>query len=721
MRASTKNLDRLRDARLIVAILGVALVVRLLYLQQLMATPLADSFGLDAAYYLETAQRIAAGDWLGSEVFFFGPFYPYWLALVGGATGFSPLALRLAQIVIGVLTTFLLYWIGARCFGRRTAGVAALAFAVYGMAIYYDNQILMTGWVTALLLVVVADLLATEAHSRWWRPAVSGALLGVAALTRASVLASAPVALGWLAWRWSGSAGRGRRLCTYVLGLAAVLGLTATRNRVVGDDWVLVTSNGGLNFYIGNYAGAPGTYQGLDRVAESLGRQVSVDVSWMKDDPTGKTVAEAATGRPLRPSEVSRFYLGRTLDAIAAAPGSFLRTLGRKALLFWNAHEIAQIDDPELHKQLIPLWRWPLLEFGVAGPLALLGLILAWRAAPGVRLLQWVTLAYAASVVLFFVTSRYRAPIVPVLLLFASHATWWLFDRLRARRAGRPLLAALLVLGLSAALIHLDLARTDPAAPMIHLGIAQAKDGDLESAIGSFERAVQAVPGDPTSRYNLAAGYLKGGRFEEAAKTFGELVRRKPTSTRAWLGLAQALESTGAVAEAERALYGAETQATADAGVLAERARLNLRLERPDSALAIAERGIQQFPEHPRSWEALTRTQLVTGRTGIALVSARRAFELGSQDPLLLLELARLELESGNAAGSRAALAAAGTVAPGAPFVHDGWVRFYVAEGKRDSATVALAALRRAGAKPVHIEALEQLLEEQVGPGEGRN
>jgi hypothetical protein len=74
---STEPTDRW-PLRLIVA----AVAVRLVVFGQYLASPLKGFHRLDQTYYLAWARRIAAGDWLGSEVFEQGPLYPYLLAIV---------------------------------------------------------------------------------------------------------------------------------------------------------------------------------------------------------------------------------------------------------------------------------------------------------------------------------------------------------------------------------------------------------------------------------------------------------------------------------------------------------------------------------------------------------------------------------------------------------------------------------------------------------------
>jgi len=68
-------------------VFALALVLRLAYLWQwrdsaLFSTPIGD-----ARAYLEWARAIAAGDWLGHEVFYQAPLYPYFLAVVLKLTG----------------------------------------------------------------------------------------------------------------------------------------------------------------------------------------------------------------------------------------------------------------------------------------------------------------------------------------------------------------------------------------------------------------------------------------------------------------------------------------------------------------------------------------------------------------------------------------------------------------------------------------------------------
>ena len=63
-------------------IFAVALAVRLVHIWQIKPSPFFDILLGDANGYDQWAQRLAAGDWVGSEVFYQAPLYPYFLGLI---------------------------------------------------------------------------------------------------------------------------------------------------------------------------------------------------------------------------------------------------------------------------------------------------------------------------------------------------------------------------------------------------------------------------------------------------------------------------------------------------------------------------------------------------------------------------------------------------------------------------------------------------------------
>ena len=83
-------------------IFGAAFLLRLLYLNQVETIPLFYQPAGDGRGYDEWAQRIAAGDWLGTGVFYQAPLYPYFLGVLQTLVGHDLWFVRLVQIALGL-------------------------------------------------------------------------------------------------------------------------------------------------------------------------------------------------------------------------------------------------------------------------------------------------------------------------------------------------------------------------------------------------------------------------------------------------------------------------------------------------------------------------------------------------------------------------------------------------------------------------------------------
>src|SRR5436190_14387810 len=113
------------------AIFATALAVRLVHVWQIRASPFFSVLLGDSRGYDEWAQRIAAGDWIGREVFYQAPLYPYLLGVIYAVAGHSLLFARIVQTLIGSASCALLARAGARLFSERVGIAAGLMLALY--------------------------------------------------------------------------------------------------------------------------------------------------------------------------------------------------------------------------------------------------------------------------------------------------------------------------------------------------------------------------------------------------------------------------------------------------------------------------------------------------------------------------------------------------------------------------------------------------------------
>ncbi|MBV8199617.1 MAG: glycosyltransferase family 39 protein, partial [Acidobacteria bacterium] len=516
----------------IAVILAVALALRLAHWAAVRRAPFIGQLAMDSWEYDRWAREIAGGDWLGHGrgVFFQAPLYPYLLAILFAVVGPRLDAAYLAQIGLSVAGCYALYRAGRAMAGEREGLAAAALAAVYGPFLFYDVQLLkesLAVTVACFLLWALAaagalpgppapgtgDLrTAAESPSPASRPAavgpwlLAGSLLGILAVLRENALLVAPFLLP-LAWS-AGAPGeplarRAGRTGAFLAGIALVLAPVALRNGLVGGDFLPTTSQGGVNFYIGNNPRADGTYRPI-----VPGKQTP-----QLEQREPARIAEQHLGRRLAPAEVSRYWLGRALAWARARPGDFLRLTLHKLGMFWSWYEWPDAVDYYYIRGLSSVYRLPLLEFGGVTLLAAFGLgFLGGRARRLAPALLFAG-AWMVSTVAFFLFARYRLPAVPALLLLAALPVAALVEAAQAWWRGRaielspedgrgaPRRPALRVLGLglvvAAAIVLPRLAGFEPRLDLVsfNLGRLAEERGDAALAERHYQAALAADPG----------------------------------------------------------------------------------------------------------------------------------------------------------------------------------------------------------------------------------
>src|SRR5688572_18071002 len=162
----------------------IALAVRLPYLVALGRTPFLAHPTLDPRLYDGWAQRIAAGEWLGREVFFANPLYPYWLGVLYAVFGRNLWLVHLLQHVLGSVMAALLAWLGIRLWDRRVGWVAGLGAAFYAPFVFHEGTLMIES--VAPFLATVALALAVIAGERRtaWTSLAAGFAGGIFVLAR---------------------------------------------------------------------------------------------------------------------------------------------------------------------------------------------------------------------------------------------------------------------------------------------------------------------------------------------------------------------------------------------------------------------------------------------------------------------------------------------------------------------------------------------------------
>ena len=222
-----------------------ALIIRLIYIFELRHTPLVTVLIGDGKQYDAWAQQIAGGQWIGTEVFYQTPLYPYFLAVVFKCAGHSLFTVRLIQAVLGAASCLLLGLAARRFFNQTTAMLAAAILAIYPPAIFFDGLIQKSSLDLFLICGLLATLAEFVSRRNWIWLALAGITLGAFTLNRENARVLYPVILIFLLI-YSRDEVWAKRLAwsaVFTAAIALVLLPVGYRNYRVAGEFLVSTSN----------------------------------------------------------------------------------------------------------------------------------------------------------------------------------------------------------------------------------------------------------------------------------------------------------------------------------------------------------------------------------------------------------------------------------------------------------------------------------------------
>jgi len=505
---------------------------------------------LDSQHYADIARAIAEGRGAGDGAYVMSPLYPYFLSLFIGADGeLAVWWVRGVQMGSGVISCLLItslarhtaeHWGG----GILAGWIAGITSAVYGPLIHYETSILvevMQGFtfILALWMLVVLRARFTQRAAQiaiWFG---AGLLLGLAAGFRPVALLMVAISvLVFLFIEWLQSKSFRKILLPCLLlcigTSCAVLPFTI-RNYVVAKEFVLLSAYGGMNFWIGNHKAATGLFNTPPDYGFAL-------------DPIGVEVARKNTGMELSQKEASAWWSDRALTDIKEDPVRWLGLYGRKMFLFLHHREIPQLGndfhwfEKKAWPLQFPLNALPLLLLALTFPVTLL---LVQREALTKILLpySWL-LVYIAGISLFFITGRYRTPIMPVVFVLASaHGAILIQQLFSAKKYMISMVMIIALLLLTFVLTKtFNQSRWLPASSLV-TGLVERQQGMAAFNQKKFNEAEQwyrkslAIKDNAITRGNLANALKAQGKINEAEKEYLKALEAAPKDHVAWYNL----------------------------------------------------------------------------------------------------------------------------------------------------------------------------------------
>ncbi len=526
MSTSRQKLIKPSGYPLLIVIL-IAAAVRADYLFEYWFLPDWIQLTVDNWYHWNWAQTIVDGNLLGDTTYFRAPFYVFCLAAIKAVFGDSLLAARLFGTVAGLASVWLTFLLGQLLFNRRAGLLAAGLHALYPVLIYFESELLLDSLFMLLVQITVYRFLVWLESEDPRDIFYVGLACSLAAITRPTVLVAVPVVLLAMIWACRRN-GYLRQAIPFVIGLALFVGPVFARNLAVAHDPVLVSSQAGVNLYIGNNAEADGFTAALP---EPMGR------NWQLRQV--EKVAEDDLARQLKPGEVSTYWRGKAVDWVWSDPGRFAELYATKALFQFDNREISNNRSLTPFFQRITVLKYNPLSFGIILPFAVMGFVFGIKRNRGLLFVLILILLYIAAVSLFFYNSRFRLPLMPFYLVAAAGGGLCLLRGIREKKRS-------ILIGLAAAVTAAAFSFCSPVRPpravstdhLVSRGLHLFGQQEYRAALEQFREVLRSDSTLPEANLNVGSCFFRMGIGDSAEVYYRREITHNPQRHKAYQNLA---------------------------------------------------------------------------------------------------------------------------------------------------------------------------------------
>ncbi|GHC06275.1 hypothetical protein [Cerasicoccus arenae] len=399
-------------------------------------TPMGAHPVLDGKENLQLAWGIADGI-LANEPFYRAPVYPLAISLgmgLGLPEFLWPDFARLINLVAWLTSLWLVSRLAMELWcNERAALLATGVWALYPVGLFFLGDPLD---ITLSIALLLGGLDRATAFLRTASPQsalATGFLLALAALTRPqmwSVALAIPIILAVLAIsfhrqgdvdiiqpgekplkpppRWP--------VVLTLVGLALPSMMMGAFNKKVSGEFVIMPTQGPFNLWAANKPGAHGKY---------FAQEIEVYQNDEHENPARvESIYHYRKDRGADASmdwnELNDYWRQRTREMIIADPVGFLGRLARKGYYLLNNYEQYNNKTYFVHKALSPQLRFNFLGWGLL--LTTTAPLLIWgRKNPLLLMLILGTaVAYAAGLILTYVSARFRLPLAPMLAVIVG-------------------------------------------------------------------------------------------------------------------------------------------------------------------------------------------------------------------------------------------------------------------------------------------------------------
>ena len=520
--------DFYRKNMAIIWILLAAFLLRIVYLVIYSSMPDWDMLTVDNYYHFNWAKDMSSGNIFGDTTYFRAPFYIFCLALVFSLFGATLTTARIFGLVIGLASLLLTFLTGKKLFGKRTGLIAAAIQSVYPLILYFESELLLDPLFMMLLQLSVYYFVLWYKEQNLSNLVCMALALGLAAITRPNELLFLPLVILFLYFSSTLWKQRVKLIALFALLLALIILPITIRNYVAGGEIVLISSQGGINFFIGNNRQSDGVTAAMPT---PLGH------NWKIDDI--RYLAESETTGELKSSALSDFWYAKTFDEIFKKPLQWGGLFLKKLYYNFSNREISNNRNLAYFFSQHSLLKFSYFPFAALLALSVLAVATGYNSHWGVRLLFILIVVNSVAVALFFFNSRFRLPLLPFYIILSAVGIESLM-KLSKQNYGRYLLPA--ALAALAAILSVAPIAPLPAGRqpqhLVSLGLFHYANDNTSAAIGYFQRAAKIDSTFPELNLNIGACHLRLKNIDSSIFYFEKEIKAHPKRALGYSNLA---------------------------------------------------------------------------------------------------------------------------------------------------------------------------------------
>jgi len=608
----------------LLALLSIAVLLRVVFIYQLSISDFSDFTSLDSKYYVQLAKNMLLGNPLATTVLTFNPLYPLFLFVVFRLFGTSYLVVRMVQAAFGIVSIWLTYRCSLKIFSKEKwlhvkpelgALFASFMAIFYPNFLFYEGMLLATSIIILLVLTILFIALKVDCALSMAGGGVkgrevnmgvyiylvsAGLLTAVGATARPNIFLVLLVAFSaWLIFKVRGLSTK--LLVSYLVPALLILAIPLGFNMSKGGGFVPITAHGGINFYIGNGPHANGLF--------NPPLEIRSDMRGGIED--ARLIAERKTGTSLTHSEVSRYWFRKTLKYITSKPARWFRLMGRKIYYYFNGTEVPDVADISIYIDSCSVLRFLFFPFSLISALSIPGFILMafrWRRYC-IFLLFFAVLSFAT--IIFYIHTRYRLPSVPLFIISASYFILWFFETVARKKHLKAFVFFALALIL---FIFVGISKPiaiDWSALYNSIGNFYMDKGERSKANMAFEKAYKLNPNSLETKINYARVLRRLGRKEESIKLYSQAFLMRPDFPNLAIEYGSILEEMEYVESARKIYLYAYKNGSRREKVFACKllSRLSYSLGNRDEAIKWVRRALELVPGDPDLVELLNRLE----------------------------------------------------------------------------------------------------------------